>query len=66
VNNRTGATQEEDIPSAHDYTTGSTDGNMSEEEDEREETSWLFPSFDYSWTNEAIKREQDEDDMYIA
>jgi hypothetical protein len=50
------------IPSDEDYSSDSTDDEQSEEEEAREEDKVLFPGLDYSWTNEVIKREQDDND----
>jgi hypothetical protein len=48
--------------SEEEYSSDSTDDEQSDEEEVEEETTPLHPGLDYSWTNEVVREEQDNDD----
>jgi hypothetical protein len=50
------------IPSEEDYSSDSMDDEQSDEEEAEEEATLLYPGLDYSWDNEVVRQEQDNDD----
>jgi hypothetical protein len=48
--------------SEEEYSSDSTDDEQSDEEEVEVEATPLHPGLDYSWTDEVIRQEQDNDD----